>query len=280
VIELLQSARHAMVESMRAKLHSRRIDPADANLREYLIASMGSLADEHLRILFLDASRHLIADEHLQSGTLSYLALYPRVIFRRALEHNAAAIILVHNHPSGDPNPSDEDIGATRRLEEIARSLDIRLVDHIVVTASDTNRVMDGAKPRRSGLFSFILRSPETSSDRRDRTERIVANARTAQRRRFLRRQLVGAPELFIEPAWDMLLDLFIHECEGKSLYLYPMCIASGIPMTSALRLAQKLCDAGILRRTPDLFDGRRSIVTIEREVAHRLRAYFAEGAE
>jgi DNA repair protein RadC len=58
------------------------------------------------------------------------------------------------------------------------------------------------------------------------------------------------------------------------------MCVASGIPMSSALRLAQKLCEAGILRRQPDTFDGRRSIMTIEPEIVHRLGAYFAEGAE
>jgi len=278
VIELLLCTRRAMLASMRGKLHSRRIDPDDAKLRDYLIASMGSLADEHLRILFLDGSRHLIADECLQSGSLAHLALYPRVIFRRALELNAAAILLVHNHPSGNPHPSDEDIEATRRLADIGHALDIRLSGHIVVTANQTSRIIvDNAVPR--GTFSFTLKSPDTPADRHAQAL-VVANARLAQRRRFLRRQLIGAEYLFVEPAWDMLLDLFIHQCEGRVLHLYPMCVASGIPMSSALRLAQKLCEAGILRRQPDTFDGRRSIMTIEPEIMHRLSAYFAEGAE
>jgi DNA repair protein RadC len=263
-----------MLASMRDKLHSRRIDPDDAKLRDYLIASMGSLADEHLRILFLDGSRHLISDECLQSGSLAHLILYPRVIFRRALELNAAAILLVHNHPSGNPHPSDEDIEATR-----GHALDVRLSGHIVVTANQTSRIIVDDAARR-GTYSFTMKSPDTAADRRAKAELVLTNARITQRRRFLRRHLIGAEYLFVEPAWDMLLDLFIHQCEGRVLHLYPMCVASGIPMSSALRLAQKLCEAGILRRQPDTFDGRRSIMMIEPEIMHRLSAYFAEGAE
>lgn len=279
MIDLLLCTRRAMLASMRGRLYSRRIDPDDAKLGDYLIASMGSLADEHLRILFLDGSRHLIADGCLQSGSLAHLALYPRVIFRRALELNAAAILLVHNHPSGNPHPSDEDIEATRRLADIGHALDIRLSGHIVVTANQTSRIIVDDTARR-GTFSFTLKSPDTAADRRAKAELVLTNARITQRRRFLRRQLIGAECLFVEPAWDMLLDLFIHQCEGRVLHLYPMCVASGIPMSSALRLAQKLCEAGILRRQPDTFDGRRSIMTIELEIMHRLSAYFAEGAE
>src|SRR3546814_2644014 len=74
---------------------------------------MGALPEEILRVLFLDASRRLVADEQMQHGSVRQLALYPRTIFRRALELDAAAILLVHNHPSGDPTPSDRDIRVT-----------------------------------------------------------------------------------------------------------------------------------------------------------------------
>src|SRR3546814_12927667 len=99
------------------------------------MASMGSLPDEVLRILFLDASYRLIADEQLHHGSVRQLELYPRTIFRRAIEHGATGLILVHNHPSGDATPSENDIVATRRLSDLGRSLDIEIVDHIVVTA-------------------------------------------------------------------------------------------------------------------------------------------------
>lgn len=74
-------------------------------------------------------------------------------------------------------------------------------------------------------------------------------------RRRILRRQLIGAKELFGEPAWEMLIDLFIHEGEGRPLSTSDLCVTSTIPMSSALRLVQKLCDAGLVDRTPDLMD-------------------------
>lgn len=270
-----------MEETLRADLTDRRIDSLDTGLRRYLTASMGSLTDEHLRVLFLDADRTLVADEQLQQGTLAHMAIYPRTIFRRALELNAAAIILAHNHPSGDPTPSADDIRTTNLLDELGQSLDIELLDHIVVTATHTHHMRHRKtkavpSPRARGL---LLRSPRPA-DAADEDGRILRNARTAMRRLILRRQLVGVPELFGDPAWDMLLDLFIHECEGGRLSMSSLCAAAALPESSAMRLAQRLCDAGLLHRLPDPSDGRRSFLTIAPEIAHRLRAYFAEGTE
>jgi len=270
-----------MEETLRADLADRRIDSLDEGLRRYLTASMGSLPEEHLRVFFLDADRTLVADEQLQHGTLAHMAIYPRTIFRRALELNAAAIILAHNHPSGDPNPSADDIKATNLLEQLGQSLDIELLDHIVVTATQTHHMRSGKTktlpaPRTRGL---LLRSPSAARST-DEDDRILGNARTAMRRRILRRQLVGAPELFGDPAWDMLLDLFVHECEGRRLSMSSLCAATALPESSAMRLAQRLCDAGLLRRLPDPSDGRRSFMAIAPEIAHRLRAYFAEGPD
>ena len=122
---MLAATRATALEALRSQASGRAIDPSDPKLLQYLQASMGALPDETLRILFLDASRHLIADEQLQHGTIDQLTIYPRILFRRALELNAAAVILVHNHPSGDPTPSDADIAATKQLVEIGRSLDV-----------------------------------------------------------------------------------------------------------------------------------------------------------
>lgn len=257
------------------------IDPFSPELRRYLISSMGSLADETLRVLFLDNARRLIADERLQHGTLGQLAIFPRTIFRRALEHNAAGLILVHNHPSGDPSPSEEDILATRRLDQIGRSLDVEIVDHIIVTSTYAHHIisreaMAGRTPPPS---SFTFRSPPPPRSGRD-TAAALANAEALVHRRLLRQQLIGSPELFGDPAWEMLVDLFIHECKGKDLCISSLCVTPSIPMSSALRLVQKLCDAGILRRVSDPFDRRRSIIRLEPEVFHRLRAYFDAGPE
>jgi DNA repair protein RadC len=281
VVELLASGRDALHESMRADLSARRINPLDAALRRYLVASMGSLPEERLRVLFLDAGRILLADEQLQQGTLAHMSIYPRTIFRRALELNAAALVLIHNHPSGDPNPSEDDIKATGMLEQVGRSLDIDLLDHIIVTASQTYHMRSGKlkgcpAPRP---WSVALRSdgehvPKNVGDR------ILRNARATLRRRILRRQLLGSAELFGEPAWDMLLHLFVHECEGHRVSMSELCVAASIPESTAMRLAQRLCDAGLLRRLPDPADGRRSFMKIAPDIAHRLRAYFAEGAE
>src|SRR3546814_16559466 len=87
------------LEAIRAELLGRVIEPSSPKLIEYLKTSMGALPEEILRVLFLDASRRLVADEQMQPGSVRQLALYPRTIFRRALELAAAAILLVHHHP-------------------------------------------------------------------------------------------------------------------------------------------------------------------------------------
>lgn len=276
----LGDVREAMLEGMRSELRTVRIDPGNPRFSRYLIASMGSLPEERLRILFLDPARGLIADEEFQRGSLAQLAIYPRTIFRRALEHNAASIILVHNHPSGDPAPSEEDLSATRRLEEVGRALDVEILEHIIVTGTRTNNLIEGsAKARGRGKFlPFFLRSHSDPADEMDALAR--RNAETTMRRRILRRQLLGCPELFGEPAWDMLVDLFIHQSRGQTLSMSSLCITAAIPTSSAMKLIQRLCDAGILERSPDAHDGRRSLVSLTPGVAHRLRAYFAEGTE
>lgn len=269
-----------MLEGMRSELKTLRIDPRNPRLCQYLIASMGNLPEERLRILFLDPAHRLIADEELQRGSLAQLAIYPRTIFRRALEHNAASIILVHNHPSGDPAPSEEDLNATRRLEEVGRALDVAILEHIIVTRTRTHNVIEGSAKAQSHrtFLPVFLRSNSGPAEEIEALAR--RNAETAMRRRILRKQLLGSPELFGEPAWDMLVDLFIHQSRGQPLSMSSLCITAGIPTSSAMKLIQRLCDAGILERSPDAYDGRRSLVNLTPTIAHRLRAYFADGAE
>ena len=268
---------------MRAELLGRVIDPSSPKLIEYLKTSMGALPEEILRVLFLDASRRLVADEQMQHGSVRQLALYPRTIFRRAFELDAAAILLVHNHPSGDPTPSESDIRVTDLLRDIGRALDVELIDHIIVTRREHHRLTAGRAPPKGRPGP-----PLTLGDgHRDRIETekgvadlALANARRTLRRRLLRKQLLGNDELFGEPAWDMLIDLFIHEGEAKPVSTSSLGIASGLGMSSALRLVQRLCDAELLVRTSDPADGRRNFIQLAPEVAHRLTAYFAAGEE
>jgi DNA repair protein RadC len=91
---------------------------------------------EQLRILFLDKKNRLIADEVQQTGTVDHTPVYPREVIRRSLELSATALILVHNHPSGDPAPSSADIRMTKEIADIAKPLGITLHDHIIVGKS------------------------------------------------------------------------------------------------------------------------------------------------
>ncbi len=102
-------------------------------VRDYCRSSMAFADKEHFRILFLDKRNHLIADEVQQTGTVDHTPVYPREVMKRALELSATAIILVHNHPSGDPTPSRADIQMTQSIIEIARTLGISVHDHIIV---------------------------------------------------------------------------------------------------------------------------------------------------
>jgi DNA repair protein RadC len=88
---------------------------------------------EEFRILFLDKRNALIADELQQRGTVDHTPVYPREVVKRALELASTAVILVHNHPSGDPTPSSADITMTRQIADVAKPLGIAVHDHIIV---------------------------------------------------------------------------------------------------------------------------------------------------
>jgi len=97
------------------------------------VRSMVRLTREAFRGLYVDVKNCLIHDEVISLGTLSMNLVHPREVFRPAIEHSAAGIILAHNHPSGDPAPSAEDLRVTRQLTEAGRLLDIEVLDHVIV---------------------------------------------------------------------------------------------------------------------------------------------------
>jgi DNA repair protein RadC len=100
---------------------------------DYCRTSMAFADKEQFRILFLDKRNQLISDEVQQVGTIDHTPVYPREVIKRALELSATAIILVHNHPSGDPTPSSADIRMTKAIIDIAKPLGIAVHDHIIV---------------------------------------------------------------------------------------------------------------------------------------------------
>lgn len=103
------------------------------DLLAYCRASMADEKIEQFRVLFLDKKNILIADEVQQRGTIDHTPVYPREVVKRALELSASAIILVHNHPSGDPTPSRADIEMTNQIVKAAQALGVRVHDHLVI---------------------------------------------------------------------------------------------------------------------------------------------------
>jgi DNA repair protein RadC len=102
-------------------------------LLSYLTASLARERIEQFHVLYLDSKNRLIADEAQARGTVNHTPVYPREIVKRALEMNATALILVHNHPSGDPTPSRADIDMTAAIKQAAQALEIVLHDHLIV---------------------------------------------------------------------------------------------------------------------------------------------------
>ncbi|MCE2951793.1 MAG: RadC family protein [Alphaproteobacteria bacterium] len=102
-------------------------------LLTYCKVSMGHLGKEQFRLLFLDRKNRLIKDEIQQTGTVDQAPVYPREVVQRALEVGACALILVHNHPSGDATPSQADIDVTKRIIKAAEGVDVRIHDHLII---------------------------------------------------------------------------------------------------------------------------------------------------
>ncbi|WP_274424371.1 RadC family protein [Chelativorans sp. YIM 93263] len=118
---------------LKAEVRGRQVLSSWSQVLEYCRATMAYEDREQFRILFLDKKNALITDERQQVGTVDHTPVYPREIVRRALELSASAIILVHNHPSGDPTPSRADIEMTKTIISTAEPMGITIHDHIII---------------------------------------------------------------------------------------------------------------------------------------------------
>lgn len=133
VVQELKIVEAAAQRLGRARVLNRNIISSWAALMEYCKTAMAHRDIEQFRILFLDRKNTLIADEEQQRGTVDHVPVYPREVAKRALELNASAVILVHNHPSGDPEPSQADIQMTAKVERALEAVGVSVHDHIVI---------------------------------------------------------------------------------------------------------------------------------------------------
>jgi DNA repair protein RadC len=132
-IAILKAVQATMTRALREQIMQKPILSSWTQVLEYCRLSMGYLKQEQLRLLFLDCKNCLIADEVQQTGTINHTPVFPREVVKRALELGSSAIILVHNHPSGDPSPSAEDIEMTKHIRNVSTPLGILLHDHIII---------------------------------------------------------------------------------------------------------------------------------------------------
>ena len=136
VVQELKIVEASAQRLMRARVMNRPILSSWNALVDYCHTAMSHRETEQFRILFLDRKNVLVADEEQAKGTVDHVPVYPREVVKRALELNASALILVHNHPSGDPTPSDADISMTAQIQDAARVLGITLHDHLIIGKS------------------------------------------------------------------------------------------------------------------------------------------------
>ena len=132
-IVALKTAQAAALRLLRENAKSGPVLASWDKVLDYCRASMARLDSEQFRILFLDAKNRVMADEVQQQGTVNHAPVYPREVIKRALELGASAVIMVHNHPSGDPKPSRADIEITREVRDAARHVGIALHDHLII---------------------------------------------------------------------------------------------------------------------------------------------------
>lgn len=132
-LKIVEAAAHRLA---RARVMARHVIAGWDAVLDYCHTTMAHRETEQFRVLFLDRKNVLIADEEQARGTVDHVPVYPREVVKRALELNASALILVHNHPSGDPTPSEADITMTGQIDDAARALGLSLHDHIIVGKS------------------------------------------------------------------------------------------------------------------------------------------------
>jgi len=141
-LKIVQAAAHRLAKG---QVKNRTALSSGTAVIDYVRTAQAFAEREQFRILFLDKKNRVIADEVQQEGTVDHTPVYPREVVKRALELSATALILVHNHPSGDPTPSQADVEMTRQVAQVARTLGIQVLDHVIV-GKDGHASLKGLK--------------------------------------------------------------------------------------------------------------------------------------
>jgi DNA repair protein RadC len=132
----LQAIFEMALRALQEQIRERDVLSSPQQVRQYLCLKLGGLEREVFAVLFLDAQNRVLAHEELFSGTLAQTSVYPREVVKRALQHNAAAVILAHNHPSGVAEPSRADELLTQALKSALALVDVRVLDHFIVAGN------------------------------------------------------------------------------------------------------------------------------------------------
>ena len=140
-IPLIHLVKSCLEVYLREKTLKRQNIPSLELLSKYCRTTMGGLKEEQFRVLYVNGENEILAEEVLQEGTVNQTVVYPRKILELALKHKASGLILIHNHPSGNPNPSVSDRELTRSVTRISRALNLTVHDHLIIS--------------RHGFFSF-----------------------------------------------------------------------------------------------------------------------------
>lgn len=130
-------AKALTILAKRVKKHDFKLSSPNA-VKNYLQIKLGEMEHEVFGVLFLNVKNRLIEDAIMFNGSLTHASVYPREVVKKSLYVNAASVVIYHNHPSGDSEPSQADINLTRNLSQALNLIDVRLLDHIVVTGADT----------------------------------------------------------------------------------------------------------------------------------------------
>jgi DNA repair protein RadC len=133
-VATLKAIQVAAQRLLQAKVKAAPVIGSWAAMLDYCTATMAYNAVEQFRVLYLDKKNKLISDEEQQKGTVDHTPVYPREVVKRALALNASSLIMVHNHPSGDPKPSQADIDMTRKVKDAAAAVGLTLHDHVIVS--------------------------------------------------------------------------------------------------------------------------------------------------
>lgn len=129
VLTILEIARRISRQRCMAKIKA----ASPSEVAEVFMEDLRHKKEENFKVIFLDAKSNILGDETISKGSLTASIVHPREVYKKAISKAAYSIIVMHNHPSGDPNPSKEDIGITKRLQEVGNLIGIPLLDHIII---------------------------------------------------------------------------------------------------------------------------------------------------